>query len=361
MNVLADASLPGLKEAFPHPFHLTVYHNIQELTSFLNNQDILVCRSTLKVNSQLLDQSALKYVATASSGTDHLDLKFLRAQNIQVIDAKGCNATAVADYVISCLAYLKKQQISLGENAGVIGMGRVGRQVHARLKALRFDIKTYDPPRSAFDKSFESCSLSELYDCDLLCIHPELHHVPPYPSFNLINDEFLSHTKANCVLLNASRGGVVDEKALLSQTKPLIYCTDVYLNEPELNPKIIQRATLATPHIAGHSLEAKYLAVEIISQQIHAAFHLPSPQYAIPPKPSVFQYNPKQPWEEQVLAIYNPVYESNALKKTDAIKTKFQALRKQHKTRHNFSTYFEWIDEPDIRRIIGCSPHSLCR
>lgn len=114
MNILADASLPGLKQAFPKPFHLTEYHHPDEIAQLLPGQDILLCRSTLKVNQSLLKNHCLQYVATASSGTDHLDHLWLGSQNIQVIDAKGSNAQAVADYVVACLAFWNNSTLSMG-------------------------------------------------------------------------------------------------------------------------------------------------------------------------------------------------------------------------------------------------------
>src|SRR6185437_13045641 len=111
MNILADANIPVLKAAFPLPFCLSTYSNHQEIPSLLANQDVLLCRSTLKVNQALLNHSTIRYVATASSGSDHLDLDYLQSRHIQAFDARGSNADAVGDYVISCLAYLHKLKI----------------------------------------------------------------------------------------------------------------------------------------------------------------------------------------------------------------------------------------------------------
>jgi len=138
MNILADATLPGLDEAFPAPFNLSRYTNPAKIASLLPKQDVLFCRSTLKVDSTLLKNHHLHYVATASSGTDHLDSFWLASQNIQIIDAKGCNAQAVADYVVACLAYLSQQHLIYGTKAGIIGMGLVGARVNARLQAAGF-------------------------------------------------------------------------------------------------------------------------------------------------------------------------------------------------------------------------------
>ncbi len=335
MNILADATLPGVLEAFPAPFNLHLYHGEEEICALLKEKQVLLCRSTLKVDQKLLKNHSLHYVATASSGTDHLDHDFLNSQNITVIDAKGCNAVSVADYVISCLAYLK----ITNKKVGVIGYGKVGTEVTQRLNTLNFEVITYDPLKELHDKTFTSCKLSELFHCDILCIHPELHHAEPFPSGNLINQEFIAQLNPNTVLINASRGGVVNETALLEATQPLIYCTDVYENEPQINPQIVNKAIIATPHIAGHSLEAKYRAVELVSRQLHRILDLPLPRFAYPQKPDSVPLIAGTSWENRVLSLYNPIDETRALKNACASKKAFLSIRKAHQIRHDFATY----------------------
>src|SRR6185437_9999384 len=117
----------------------------------------------------------IRYVATASSGSDHLDLDYLQSRHIQAFDARGSNADAVGDYVISCLAYLHKLKINTGKLAGIIGMGFVGTNVYKRLKSLGYDIITYDPPKAKIDPQYISDKLEDLYSCDILFIHAKLH------------------------------------------------------------------------------------------------------------------------------------------------------------------------------------------
>ncbi|CAM3040526.1 4-phosphoerythronate dehydrogenase [Legionella worsleiensis] len=339
MNILADASLPGLKAAFPKPFNLTLYSHPEELHVLLNQQDILLCRSTLKVSHHLLKNHSLKYVATASSGTDHIDHAYLKKNNIGLIDGKGCNAVSVADYVISSLAYLQQHHLLQGTKAGIIGMGAVGSQVSQRLRALNFHTIAYDPPKAIHQNLFQSCTLEELFDCDVLCIHAELHNNQPHPSMDLVNHKFMSQLKDGCVLINASRGGIVNEEALINNPKELIYCTDVYLNEPQINPQIIEKATLCTPHIAGHSMEAKYKAVALVSEQLHQLMNIPAPIFAHPNLPHKLHKNHYSSWQELILSLYNPLNETLTLKKARNKEEAFLRLRKNHRFRHDFSLY----------------------
>lgn len=344
ISILADISLPYLDMAFPKPFVVTPYSNTKELRALLPEQDVLLCRSTLQVNEHLLKVHKLQIVATASSGIDHLDSRFLSSQSIEIVDAKGSNSSAVADYLQACLAFLDQHHKIPGKLAGIIGMGKVGSEVYSRLKALGFQILCYDPPKAQLDQRFQSCDFKALYEVDLLCIHAHLHAEPPYPSIHLIEELFLKKIKPNCVIINAARGGLVNEQALLNTSSSLIYCTDVYCNEPLINEHIVDRATLCTPHIAGHSIEAKREAILMISRKLHQLFKLNEPVFKLPdpnlPSLGLTSASGTLTWQEQVLSLYNPIEETLALKQAPIKEIAFLNLRKNHQKRHDFS-YFK--------------------
>lgn len=356
MNILADASLPGLDCAFPKPFHLTRYAHPDEITSLLKGQDILLCRANLKVDYALLEKHQLRYVATASSGTDHLDQHWLATQNIRVIDAKGCNARSVADYIVSCIAYLDQKQLMQGNHAGIIGYGKVGTHVTSRLHTAGFTTVIYDPLKELKEpQTFQSSKLEDLWDTDLLCIHAELHDNLLYPSRHLLNQQFLTQLKPGCIIINAARGGIIDEIALLNHIKKqeLIYCTDVYLNEPKINQHIVEIAELCTPHIAGHSLEAKYLAVAMVSKTLHQLEKLPTPQFAIPEINHIAHLKGNKTWQKNILSLYNPINETIQLKQTRNLEATFLELRKAHQKRHDFLIYTNPTLDAQTRSLLG--------
>lgn len=353
MKILADSSLPGLDLAFPEPFILSKYSDMNELSGLIDKQDILLCRSTLIVNKDLLRNHKLHYVATASSGTNHLDHSFLESQNIRIIDAKGSNASAVADYVLSCIAYLDQHRLILGKKAAIIGLGEVGRRVSKRLEAAKFQIIPYDPLKAQKEKSFQSSEFEDLYEADILCVHAELHNHKPYPSFNMIEEHFLSQLKPGCVIINAARGGIVNEEAIVHNPRLLRYCTDVYLNEPAITKQIIDKTILCTPHIAGHSVEAKYAAVTMVSGKLHQLLGLPIPKFALPKKIKNFSTQEDQSWQEQVLSVYNPADESLVLKRAHNKEQAFLTLRKNHQKRHDFSLYSNFIADQKNRPLFG--------
>ncbi len=332
LKILADERLPHLQQLFPKPFSVTTYQTDSELQSLIDFYDILICRSTLRIDASLLSNSPIQCVATASSGTCHIDLDYLNANHINLFDAKGCNAHAVADYVTSTLAWLEKNVALQGKRSGVIGLGEVGTRVMGRLQSAGYDVTCYDPYRHHHD--FQALS-----GCDVLCIHPNLHQLPPYPSVDLINGDFLSKLKPNVALINASRGGIVNEVDLLNTKTPIYYCTDVFWREPNINSDIIAFATLCTPHIAGHSIEAKHNAMISLSVQLHTHFNLPSPIELKQSSDLTPYFQGNKPWQEVVLSRYNPYAETHVLKNTLNKANAFLTQRQKHIHRHDFAFY----------------------
>lgn len=339
MKILADSTLPHLSALFKGAFELTLYQNEETLFAGLPFHDILLCRSTLRVTAKQLANTPIQCVATASSGIDHIDTAYLAAQGIKLVDAKGCNAEAVADYVMSTLAWLIKNGNITGQQAGVVGIGEVGTRVVSRLRATGIDVIQYDPLRAHMDPTMQSCTLHDLTTCDLLFIHANLHDTEPFPSKNLFDADFLMQLKPGTCLINAARGGIVNEEALLQNTQPLIYCTDVYANEPAIDPRIIAFSTLCTPHIAGHSIEAKSRAVETIAHALHAYYGFSMPEVLNLPQPTCPPMLTGERWSDQALRLYNPMTETTVLKNASDKQAAFLALRQAHDYRHDFTAY----------------------
>lgn len=338
MQILADATLPNLPALFRAPFELTLYSTPSEIPALLSTHKILLCRSTLNVTAELLANSAIECVATASSGIDHIDIDYLQKHKITLFDAKGCNARSVADYVVATLAWLSLKNKIIGRKAGVIGVGEVGAVVVERLLAIGFDVIGFDPLREKKDNKFSYCSFNDLATCDVLCVHANLHRTPPHPSANLLGADVLSGLKPGTIIINAARGGIVNEEALLSLGSPITYCTDVYSAEPQISTKVVQLATLCTPHIAGHSIEAKNMAVVKVSQQIHELYKVVMPPSTITTeKGPLLSANDR--WEDSVLNLYSPLTDTHLLKTARDKSQAFLTQRQAHNTRHDFAFY----------------------
>lgn len=343
MKILADETLVSLKHYFPKPFELTLYKSALDAKKHLLGHDILLCRSTLKVNREFLTHNSLTCVATASSGIDHIDTQYLKEHNITLFDGKGGNAHAVADYIVSVLAYLSTHQKLSGMNAGVIGIGEVGQRIVPRLQALGFNVRGSDPYQQNLKNNLQNCSIAELCDVDLLLVHANFHKTPPFPSANLIDKAILEQLKPNTIIINAARGGIINEEALISMKPNITYCTDVYSHEPNINPALVEYAYLTTPHIAGLTIDAKENIMKILSASIH--FHAGLP----PPELPMLNHNPPKlrckNWQQYALCIYNPEIESSALKKACDKSRTFLELRHAHHYRHD-SIYYDMSQLP---------------
>ncbi len=354
MKILADASLPGLLNAFPEPFELTLYKDFKELPSLLIDQQILLCRANLKVNEALLENNhSLRFIATASSGSEHINKSYLASKGIEWIDAKGANAIAVADYVIATLAFLQKYKGFSGLKAGIVGIGEVGSRVANRLQAAGMTVICNDPIKAESDANFDNRTLNDIAECDLISVHANLHDDPPFPTQDLLDRKFLKQLNPGTVLINPSRGGIVNEAALIKEAPSLIYCTDVYKDEPLLNKKVVDMATLCTPHIAGHSIEAKYRAVAMISEKLHAFLNLKPPITEFPTVAQEITFPRAKTWQDLVLALYNPGNETVLLKSSHNIGLRFQTLRKTHQNRHDFCNYPIQISDKKVQQLLG--------
>lgn len=336
LKILIDNSLPNL-EIFSSEFKVSLYQDELSLKNKIQNQDILLCRSTLKVDANLLRNSSIRCVATASSGSDHVDETYLSQQNITLFDAKGCNAHAVADYVSSSVAWLLKHSTLSKGQAGIIGMGYVGAQVSKRLTQLGFKVLHYDPLLALLNPNFNSCEWDELSTCNLISVHANLHETAPFPSHFLLNSSFFANLQSNTVILNAARGGIINEKDLLQFKNKIIYCTDVYQNEPKINSDIVNFATLCTPHIAGHSIEAKSNAVIMLAQKLYSHFQLKTSPSLSLAQPIFVPMLEEESLINYFLRLYNPLIETQQLKQATDKTLAFLSLRKAHHFRHDWS------------------------
>jgi len=352
MRVLADATLPNISIYLDKNFDLILYHNVNDLLANIDKSDILICRSTLRVNLDLLKKSRIKCVATASSGTDHIDTDYLIANDIKLIDANGINAQSVCDYILSSLAWLIKNSHFIGNKIGVVGLGAVGAKLSQILKVFGFEVFGYDPL-----KFKHSSNIEDLYDADVICIHANLHSTLPYPSANLFDINLLEKLKTGVVIINAARGGIVNEADLLKIDKKIIYCTDVFANEPNVDQEIVKFATLVTPHIAGHSIDAKQNAVKEISRRLleitgQETSSLISSNKLIKnfkdftidlnietklsASDNILKYTDTQ---DKILNIYNPYLETQAFKLAIDKRKAFIELRRSHNFRHDFFNF----------------------
>jgi erythronate-4-phosphate dehydrogenase len=302
LNIFIDENIPLLKEALNHCGIITTFKG-RDLTK----QDLLkgkcthlFVRSTTKINSELLDGTLVRFVGTATAGCDHIDESYLRENNIGFISAPGANANSVAEYVVySMLVWAKSRNEALsGKTIGIIGFGNVGKLVFKYASRFGMKILINDPP--LLDSGYNFPANCQYADLDYICRNSDVvtNHVPleanpmNYPTYKLFYSSNLSLLKRNALFLHTSRGGVVDELALINayQEKELTLAIDVWENEPDFNTELAAAAIIATPHVAGYSSNGKIRG----SQAMAAGFDKAT---GIMPDYSVYQsekaaYNP---------------------------------------------------------------------
>lgn len=271
LNIVVDENI-AYPEAFEIFGKVTKINGREMSNSLIRDCDILVIRSVTEVNEKLLQNTKVKFVGTATSGSEHVDIEYLNENKIFFTDARGCNSFAVAEYVIAAITKLlsdSDEQFS-NKTVGIIGYGNIGTKVAKMCQALGIKIKVNDPPLSRIDKSFQSVSLDEILKCDIISLHVPLTFQGKDRTFNLLNVN-LSLLKENTILINTSRGGVVNESKLLEvlNQKRIRLVTDVWINEPDVNIDLLAKSDVSTPHIAGYSIEGKVNGTKIIFEQLN--------------------------------------------------------------------------------------------
>ncbi|MGR9090704.1 MAG: 4-phosphoerythronate dehydrogenase [Gammaproteobacteria bacterium] len=272
MRLFVDREIRGAPDVFERFGDVTLFNGRTLARAELAYADILLVRSVTRVDAALLDGTPVRMVGTATAGTDHLDLEYLRRCGIKAFDAAGCNARAVAEYVLACclLASELQRRPPASLRIGVIGYGNVGKQVAALFTALGMTCVINDPPLAAAGSDAVFATLEAALACDIVTLHVPLTDDGEHPTRGMLAAAELATIGDDALLINAARGGVVDEHALLAwtQQRDRAIALDCWVNEPSVEPELLRRVTVATPHIAGHTIEARERAASILADTL---------------------------------------------------------------------------------------------
>ena len=262
MQFVVDEEIPLGREAFSHLGSVTLLPGRAMTREALREAHALIVRSVTKVDATLLADTTVQFVGTATTGVEHIDREYLAARDIGFAAAPGCNANAVAEYVLTALLVTAhtKGLVLDGKTLGIIGVGRIGSLVAAKAPALGLQTLLHDPPlaRATGDRRYRP--LSEILRADFVTLHVPLTLDGPDATFHLIGTDELAHMATSSILINTSRGEVVDNAALLEAlTGGTIEgaVMDVWEREPSINWDLLNHVTLGTPHVAGYSSDAK--------------------------------------------------------------------------------------------------------
>ena len=269
-TIIADDNIPNVAQRFAGLGDVTTVNGRKLSSQQLQQADILLVRSVTQVDQHLLAGTPVSFVATATIGTDHLDIDYLEANNIGWASAPGCNANSVVDYVLSAFCRLQGllELLLADGTVGIVGMGNVGHRLYQRLSNLGIRCIAYDPLIDP--KRYPILGdLDAVLKADVICLHAPLTSTGAHPSFHLLDAERLADINPGTVIINAGRGAVIDNKALkelLSQRDDLCSVLDVWEGEPNPDMELLKSVDLASPHIAGYSHDGKLAGTEMIYQ-----------------------------------------------------------------------------------------------
>jgi erythronate-4-phosphate dehydrogenase len=282
MKIIADSNIPFVAECFSSIGEVEVVSGREITPDVVADADVLLVRSVTQVDSDLLAESGVRFVGSATIGFDHIDIDFLREHNIGFASAPGSNANSTAEYVIAALlSVAKERKIQLeGMSLGIVGVGNVGSRVEKKAKGLGMKVLLNDPPlqRSRTKRASANAVLvrdgdrkyqpiEELYECDFITLHTPLTFEGKDRTFHLADERFFKSLKKRCVFVNTSRGGVVDTVALKAAIKSgrlEAAVLDVWEDEPNIDTELLEMVDIGTPHIAGYSLDGKVAGMIVI-------------------------------------------------------------------------------------------------
>ncbi|MGM0524980.1 MAG: 4-phosphoerythronate dehydrogenase [Pseudomonadota bacterium] len=282
MHIVADQNIPALSSLVAGAGSLSLYSDRQPPATLLARADALLVRSVTKVDAQLLQQAPqLKFVATATIGTEHLDQNALSERGIKVASAPGANADSVGEYVLAavlaCFSKRQKLEQLVDLEVAIIGAGNTGTAAGRRLQALGLTVHYYDPP--LLNSGIVEQSNKDIHDhwqrvlnSDIISCHVPLISGGAHPTQHLFDIEALQSLHSEQLLINASRGAVVDNQALVdccAQGDCPELVLDVWEGEPQINSALLPLASIATPHIAGHSAEGKVGGAIMVARALH--------------------------------------------------------------------------------------------
>jgi len=351
MLIVADENIPLIEEFFASFGEIRRLPGRQITRADVHDADVLLVRSVTRVDRELLEGSAVKFVGTCTIGTDHLALDDFEHAGIQWASAPGCNARGVVDYVLGSLLTLADiEGADLAQRTyGVIGAGEVGGRLVRVLRDLGWKVQVCDPLRQAAEGA-DYVSLEQIIEqCDVISLHTPLSKSGDFATWHLLDEARLNRLKPGTWLINASRGPVVDNAALrnvLNAREDLQAVLDVWEGEPQVDVELADLCVLATPHIAGYSLDGKQRGTAQIYQalcaflgqtpQVQLADLLPAPWLA----KVELSANSDQAWALAMVCrgVYDPRRDDADFRRTltgpvDQQKQAFDGLRKHYPVR----------------------------
>lgn len=355
--IVCDDQIPGAHEVFARVGQVSAIPAADMKPRYLRHADGLIVRSVTRVDAALLAGTRVQLVGTVTSGIDHVDVSYLHRKKIGLIAAAGANAEAVAEYVLAALLVISQRlNFNLSKKTvGIIGAGHVGTIVDRKCRVLGMRTILNDPPlaRATGDPRYRP--QSEVFQADIVTLHVPLTRRGRYATYHMVNHHFLERLKPATVLINTSRGAVLDESTLKQGTTRKAIAAlviDVWPNEPRVPLDLLKRADIATPHIAGYSLEGKLRALAMVYRGFCFHFRIASDpaieNILFPPeKKTIINIAAREPEDairSTVLRVYDPRIDDRLLRQIARCPAHqhegfFEKLRATYRARHEFGHF----------------------
>lgn len=332
MKVVVDKNIPYIAGRLEPVCDSVVYAAAADTDAALvADADALVTRTRTRCDASLLEGSRVSLIASATIGTDHIDLDYCRRNGIAVANAPGCNAPAVAQWVMASVAqWVAKTRPHMPLTIGVVGVGHVGGIVARWASLLGMRVLTCDPPRQRREGGDHWSDLPLIArECDIITVHTPLSRDGSDPTYHMIGEGFVNllPDRRPILLMNAARGAVADTQALLAARDNVSLAIDCWENEPNVDLPLLERAMVATPHIAGYSIEGKQRGTAMAIEAVNRHFGLE----AVPPRVAAPAQGVDVTSLRQVLDSYDPMADTRALKSRP---DHFERLRNGYPLRH---------------------------
>ena len=347
MKIVMDEKIPYLQGALTQMGHTVTAMPGDAIDAVaLEGAGALFVRTRTLCNAALLDGTDVRFIGTATIGYDHIDADYCRRAGIEWVSAPGCNADAVLQYVQSSIySWLQDKKTDISALAiGIVGVGRIGSRVERWARSQGMTVLLNDPPRQAAGEQ-GLVSLDEIARvCDIVTFHPTLSLSGPFRSYHLLDSAFLAKINRRALLINASRGAVADNNALYDAVvgnSLLDVALDVWENEPKISQELLDRAFIATPHIAGYSAKGKLNASLMMLQAFaqYTSYKAELPHIELPPPAN--NNIEASTLADALLKIYSPLSDTAKLKSSPSM---FEWLRNNYELRREPSEFIVRVD-----------------
>ena len=347
LKIIADNAIPFLRGVFEPYAQVTYLPGAAIAQADLKNTDALIIRTRTKCNAKLLSGTGVRIIASATIGMDHVDTLECEKLGIRCVNAPGCNAASVAQYMVSTLTADSSEtgRPLAGRTLGIVGAGHVGKKVAAAASVLGMRVLLNDPPRARAEGPAGFVSLDRiLAESDYITMHTPLNRDYPDCTYHLADETFFLKAARKPFFINASRGPVTDQHALkgaLITGRIRGAALDVWEDEPDISRELLDMVKIATPHIAGYSADGKAMGTAMSVRAVAKFFGINSladffPEGVPAPDPAVLTVSEDHPVESAILSVYDVRKDDAALRNAPE---SFESLRAHYPVRREFPAY----------------------